>query len=201
MKRSGYILGGLLAVLAVGIAYGGKAGEIDKQFRNAVGAYRVKLGDVLLDSQTQHRNRALGSAGLLVAGDSGFAEIGSNVFVSVEGEAVFLKDGAPKLFNADGTHDITAPVTTGSVEAVYLFSASSAGALKITKGAESTTVGAAPIPQTPSGEAPLGYIRIACANTSAGFDPPHTDIGATPATGVTVTIKNLTVNPSDFDLD
>ena len=146
------------------------------------------------DCLTAMRDRCLTSAGLTIGSSSKKAVKIANTVTYILDSVFKSKTTAEIAFTAT-THDI-APNASSVQEAVYLLSLASDGTATITKGTTATGAGNAVVPQTPSGNVPIGYARIAVAAGATLFDATTDDLDAA---HLTVTYVNLSVNARDYE--
>lgn len=93
-------------------------------------------------------------------------------------DGVFYSKSAAEVGFTATTHDITANASSVQ-EAVYTLSIQADGTVTITKGTTATGSGNASAPAGVSGEAVIGYVRIAVDAGSTDFDATSDDLDAT----------------------
>lgn len=123
--------------------------------------------------------------------------------VTIANTVTYLINGVPKTkttaeiaFTAT-VHDIAANASVVR-EAVYLLSLAANGNATITKGVEATGAGKALVPDCPSGQAPIGHVRIAVAAGATSFDATSDDLDAG---HLTVTYTDLGFIPDKLGAD
>lgn len=137
------------------------------------------------------KNRFIGNPTLAI-GTVSKKEIKFSTAVYLNDGVFYSLTGAEVAFTAT-THDITANATSVQ-EAVYLLSVDSAGTVTVTMGDVSTGAGTALIPEVPSGDTPMGYLRLAVAAGSTDFNATTDDLDAAHLTDTYVSLGYLQQN-------
>lgn len=155
---------------------------------------KIDPKQAMLNYLTASRDRCMSSAGLAIGTSSTSAIKIVNTVTYVLDAILRTKTTAEVAFTAT-TMDIAANASSVQ-EACYLVSLNSAGTPTITMGTIATGAGNAAVPATPSGNCPIGYVRIAVAAGSTIFDASSDALNAS---HLTVTYVNLSMNPSDYE--
>lgn len=126
------------------------------------------LMDFLDNLDTALKHQVNNSPGLAIGSSSKAKVLIANTVEYMINGVRYQKTTAEIAFTAT-THDITADADNVQ-EACYLLSIDENGTVTITMGDVATGSGEAEVPDTPEGEAALGYLRLAVAAGSTDFD-------------------------------